>query len=115
MPYLKINHDDSNSMFEELNFPEDPMAWLDACHNALGCSSIQTASTVFRGVVLIIDEEGKLWDGWENRINIVASILHGSNRDPIVGDAILAQIDGENLVPLSPMHIDILYRRFGNV
>lgn len=105
MPYLKINHDDAKPIFEELDLPEDVRGWLDACYNVLSCSCIQTAPTVIRGIVLVIDEEGKLWDGWENRINKVATVLYGSYSDPIVGDAILARVDGENLVPLSPYDI----------
>ncbi len=113
MPYLKINHDDAKPMFEELDLPDDSRAWLDACYNALGCRIIETAPTVLRGVVLVIDEEGKLWDGWQKRINKVASILYGSDWDPIVGDAILARIDGENLAPLTSDDVDLLRRHFG--
>ena len=112
MPYLKVNHDDSKPPFEELVLPDEPRAWLDACHNALGCSTIETAPTVLRGIVLVIDEEGKLWDGWQNRINKVASILYGSAWDSIVGDAILARVDGENLVPLTLDDVDRLRRHF---
>lgn len=112
MPYLKINHDDAKPTFEELDLPEESRAWLDACYNSLGCSTIQTAPTVLQGIVLVIDEEGKLWDGWQNRINKVASILYGSDWDPIVGDAILARVDGENLVPLTSADADRLRRHF---
>ncbi len=112
MPYLKINQDDSKPTFEELYFPDEPRAWLDACYNALGCSTIETAPTVIRGIVLLIDESGKLWDGWHNRINKVASILYGLDWDPIVGDAILARVDGENLVPLTSDDVDRLRRHF---
>lgn len=114
MPYLKINQDDSKPTFEELDLPDESRAWLEACYNALCCSIIQTAPTVIRGIVLVIDEEGKLWDGWQNRINKVASILYGSDYDPIVGDAILARCDGENLVPLTCADVDRLYFLFGN-
>lgn len=112
MPYLKINYDDAKPTFEELDLPEESRSWLDACYNALGCSTIQTAPTVLHGIVLVIDEEGKLWDGWQNRINKVASILYGSDWDPIVGDAILARVDGENLVPLTSADADRLRRHF---
>lgn len=108
MPYLKINHDDVKPTFEEIYLPDEPSAWLDACYNVIGCSTIQTASTVIRGLVLVIDEEGKLCDGWENRINKVASVLYGSDWDLIVGDAILARVDGENLVPLTSDDVDRL-------
>ena len=112
MPYLKINHDDAKPIFEELNLPVEPRAWLDACYNAIGCSTIQTAPTVIRGLVLVIDDEGKLWDGWHSRINKVATVLYGSDWDFIVGDAILARVDGENLAPLTSDDVDRLKRYF---
>lgn len=112
MPYLKINYDDLKPTFEELDLPDDPLAWLDVCHNAIGCSLIQTAPTVLRGIVLVIDEEGKLLDGWQNRINTIATILHDSVRDPIVGDAILARVDGDCLVPLTSDDVELLSRHF---
>lgn len=112
MPYLKINYDDAKPAFEELDLPEDVSAWLDACYQVIGCSLIETAPTVFRDLILVIDQEGKLWDGWQNRINTVASILYGSEWDPIVGDAILARVDGENLVPLTSDDVDRLKRHF---
>ena len=112
MPYLKINQDDAKPPFEELFLPEEPRAWLDACYNALGCSNIETVPTVLRGIVLVVDEEAKLWDGWQNRINKVASILYGSDWDPIAGDAILARVAGENLVPLTPDDADRVRRHF---
>lgn len=113
MPYLKINEDDALPLFEELDLPDEPRAWLHACYDALGCSTIETAPTVLQGIVLVIDDEGKLWDGWQNRINKVASILYGSDWDAIVGDAILARVEGENLVPLTSDDVDRLYRHFG--
>ena len=112
MPYLKINHDDVKPTFEELNLPDEPRAWLDACYNAIGCSTIETVSTVVRGLVLVIDDEGKLWDGWESRINKVASVLYGSDCDPIVGDAIVARVNDEGLVPLTSDDVDRLRRYF---
>ena len=112
MPYLKINHDNAKPTFEELDLPDEPRAWLDACYNAIGCSTIETAPTVIRGFVLVIDEEGKLFDGWQCRINKVASVLYGSDWDLIVGDAILARVDGENLAPLTSGDVDRLKRYF---
>lgn len=112
MPYLKINHDDVKPTFEALDLPDDPRAWLAACYNALGCSTIETVPTVIRGLVLVIDDEGKLWDGWQNRINKVASILYGSDWDPIVGDSIIARVVGDNLAPLTSVDVDRLRRYF---
>lgn len=112
MPYLKINHDEAKPTFELLDLPADSSAWLAACYVAIDCRIVQVVPTILRGVVLVIDEEGKLWDGWQNSINKVASILYGSEWDPIVGDAILARVDGENLVPLTSNDIDRLTHYF---
>lgn len=112
MPYLKINYDDSKPPFDELEFPDEPIAWLDACYAAIDCSTIQIVPTVLRGIVLVIDEEGKLWDDWWIRFNKIATLLHSCRYDPIVGDAILARLDGENLVPLTSLDIDRLRRHF---
>ena len=112
MPYLKINHDDAKPALETLDLPDEPRAWLAACYNALGCSTIQAVPTVIRGLVLVIDDEGKLWDGWWNRINKVASILYGSDWDQIVGDAILAREAGDKLAPLTSVDVDRLRRCF---
>lgn len=112
MPYLKINYDCSKPTFEELDLPDDWRSWLDACYNVIGCRTIETVSTVVRGLVLVIDDEGKLWDGWENRINKVASVLYGSDCDPIVGDAILARVNDEGLVPLTSDDVDRFRRHF---
>ena len=112
MPYLKINQDNSKPTFEELALPDEPRAWLDACHNVLVCRVIETVPTILRGVVLVIDEEAKLFDGWQYRINKVASILYGSDFYFIVGDAILARVDGENLAPLTSHDVALLLRHF---
>ena len=112
MSYLKINYDDTKPTFEKIYLPSQPRAWLDACYNAIGCSTIETTSTVIRDLVLVIDEEGKLLDGWQYRINKVATYLCGKVLDPIVGDAILARVDGENLVPLTSGDVDRLRQIF---
>lgn len=114
MCYLKINEDDSLPLFEELYLPNEPSAFLNACYDAIGCKTIQAVPTVLRGIFLLVDEEGKLRDGWHNRINKVASILYGSNWDLIVGNAILVRVKGENFVPLISDDLDRLYRHFGN-
>lgn len=110
MPYLKINYDDTKPTLEEIYLPREPIAWLDACYNAIGCSIIETTSTVIPDVFLVLDEEGKLRHGWQCRINRIATYLGGKVLDPIVGDAILARVDGDNLVPLSRRDIDLVYR-----
>lgn len=111
MPYLKINYDDSKPTFEELELPEDVTGWLHAVHNILGCRTIQTVPSPLSRIVLIIDDDGKLKDGWENRINRVATILYG--HDYITGDAILGRVYGDDIIPLTSSDVERLKRHFG--
>lgn len=98
MTYWKINADTESRTFEPVELPEDSRGFLQACYDSLGCRLIEVAPTVIRGLVLIVDEEGKLFDGWQ--INQVATALHGVHGDPIAGSAILARaVDGDLLPP----------------
>lgn len=106
MPYLKINHDDSKLPLEEIELPKDTEGFLEACYKAIGCDCIEVVPTVVRGFYLIIDESGKMKDGWKNRVNILATKLYGSFWDEIVGDAILSRIDHAELVPLTANDIE---------
>ena len=108
MPYLKINQDDAKPLFEELVLPDEPRAWVVACHNVLACSTIDIVRTVLRDIVLVVDGEAKLLDGWQNRINKVASTLYGPARALIIGDAILSRVAGDKLVPLTSDDVDRL-------
>ena len=103
MPWLKINYDNALPVFEEVQMPDDDasMAFLDACYSIIECQSIEVVPTILPGVVLIIDEEGKLFDGWQKKINQVATVLYGSSCDCIVGNAIVCMQSGENLIPIS--------------
>lgn len=107
MPYLKINHDFRNPTLETLDLPDNVDAWLDACYTAIDCTTIEVIPTILKGIVLVIDEEGKLADDWRSRINRFATYLYGSV-DVIVGDALLARISGEDLVPLTSTDIDCI-------
>lgn len=103
MPYLKIFHDDSiYPPIQPVHLPTDVKKWLQSVYQELGCSWIETAPTCLRGIVLVVDEEGKLKDDWEQRINAVATKLYNNPYDVIVGDAILCRVEGENLAPLTP-------------
>lgn len=101
MPYLKINYDESKNPLEEIDLPEDTEGFLEACYSHLHCGCIEVVPTVMRGYYLIIDECGKLKDGWHNRVNTIASELYGSWWDTIAGDAILARVRIADLVPLT--------------
>ena len=112
MPYLKINHDCAKPTFEELELPEKSQDWLLACYDAIDCQSIEIVRTVVSPLVLVVDEQSKLYDNWEYRINQVASLLYGSRQDFIVGDAILARCEGPDLFPLNDSDIQRLKRFF---
>lgn len=106
MPYLKINYDKSKPTFEVIDLPEESKGFLEACYKSIGCECIEVVPSRFMGLYLIIDESGKLKDGWSDRINPVASKLFGVWCDNIVGDAILAKASGSDLVPLNPSDVE---------
>lgn len=110
MPYLKINHDESLPTFETVELSEND--FLKDCYRALNCQWIEVVNTLLPGIVLIIDENGKLKDGWRSRFNYVATQIYGSPWDCIVGDAILARRSDADLVPLTENDIKRLRSRF---
>ena len=112
MSYLKINYDDAKPIFERVQLSENSVQWLDDVYNLIHCQSVEVVPTVIRGIYLIIDDEGKLYDDWCNRINTLATILYGSRSDVIVGDAILARRSGGDLLPLTDSDIDLITRYF---
>lgn len=112
MSYLKVNHDDAKPIFERVQLSVDSVQWLDDVYTLICCQSVEVVPTVLRGIYLIIDEEGKLYDDWSSRINTVATILYGSRSDVIVGDAILARMSGGDLLPLTDSDIDRITRYF---
>lgn len=95
--YLLLRSDGTGSFVE---IPDD--RWLETAYDLIGCDCIEIVQTVFRDVVLVIDESGKLKDGWEDRINHAASDLYFgfSFNDLIIGNAILAYRVGPDLVPV---------------
>lgn len=96
MTYWKINVDPAKPTFEPVEIPTESNGFLKACYRAIGCDYIEVTPTCIRGLVLIVDEEGKLKDNWQ--VNKVATILHAL-RDPIAGVAILAREDEADLIP----------------
>ncbi len=112
MTYYRINQDEAKPTFEPVEIPEGDTEWLRACYDLIGCNQIEVATTHFKGLLLLVDEEGKLWDGWQSRINYVATLLHGGWRDPIVGDAILCREKDGDLIPPTDKDIDTLIRLF---
>ena len=91
------------------SFHDSDNPFLEACYRELNCDSIEivrcspAANEVFCGgfeCVLIIDECGKLKEGFEDRINNVCTLLFAPGFDIIVGDALLGMRIGADVVPL---------------
>ena len=97
MKYWKINADPAKPTFEPVELPEDSRGFLLGCYDAIECRLIEVTPTCIRGLVLIVDEEGKLFDGWE--VNQAATAIHAIYGDPIAGDAILARRVNSDLLP----------------
>lgn len=98
MSYLSIPYDHLTFYCFDMS-PSSPK-FLDACYEACQCSSIEVAPTRFPGIVMILDEEGKCKPDWMRKINPFASHLYPYD-DVIVGNVVLATVNGEDLCPLS--------------
>ena len=105
MPYLKVNYDPKKPCLEEIELSEDVNEFLDMCHREIGCKSIEVAPTFVQDIVLVLDEQGKCFDGWEQRVNPFATLLYGNPYDCIVGDVILARRVDCELLPLNSVDI----------
>lgn len=112
MSYLLINYDDSKPALTKIELPEDSTEWLHQVYKHLECDTIDVVPTILRGIYLVIDDNGKCFDGWERKVNSVASALYGSPWDDIVGNAILTRRDGCELCDLLPSDIEMLCKYF---
>lgn len=89
----------------EDDYPRTP--FLDALYRELNCDSIEIVQmhgfkAFFPGrPVIIIDECGKLKDGYENRVNNLCSLFYAPGIYCIVGDALLGMQQGSEVVPYS--------------
>jgi hypothetical protein len=111
MPFLKILYDDSVfPPIQPIDIPDED--FLACCYKHLDCSCIETAPTVLRGIVLVVDESGKCKEGWESKVNPIATVLYGSPVDCIVGNAILCRVSDYDLVPLTDEDCRIIDRHF---
>lgn len=108
--YIKIHHDEAiYPPFELIELPDsNSRDFLQACYRAIDCDCIEVVQTVIRGLIMIVDESGKLKDGWQAKHNIVATTLYGRYGlvDPIVGDVILARVQNDEIVPLTSSDIE---------
>ena len=108
--WLKICHTGELELVDmpcsiEDDYPRTP--FLDALHRELNCDSIEIVQmhgfrVFFPGrPVIIIDECGKLKDGFEDRVNGLCSLFYAPGIDCIVGDALLGMQQGPDVVPYS--------------
>ena len=65
---------------------------LDQIHAAIGCSCMEQVRTVIPGIVLLIDESGKIKDPPQHHNEIASRLYYGFlvGKDDIVGPAIVA-------------------------
>lgn len=105
--YLLLKVDGSA---ESISLPEASGEWLDAVYAAIGCDCVEFVSSMINGVVMLVDESGKMKAGWEHRINYAASFLYAGFEygDPIVGDVIFAYRIGPDLFPLPDHYLEKL-------
>lgn len=106
--WLKISHKGELS-YVDLPDSRGPCSpFLDGVYRELDCSWVGFVRVNFFGdqLCLMVDECGKLKDGWQDRINFCASLMYAPGEDVIVGDVILGRFewcgDGDNVVPCSP-------------
>lgn len=112
MSYIKINYDCALPGMELIDLPSDIPGFLDSCHSHLECDMIECTYTVWPDIVMIVDESAKLDPNWIHKFNNLASVVHGCNNDVIAGNAILAQIEHEDFVPLSEAQIERISKYF---
>jgi hypothetical protein len=106
--WLKISHT-GELRYVELPDSCSDGAFLVAAHRELDCDMIEFVHLWFfhEHLCLMIDECGKLKDGWQERVNNVASLMYAPGSDCIVGDGLLGRFqrldDGEiYAVPCEP-------------
>lgn len=98
--WLKISHT-GELRYVELPDSRSDGAFLTAVHREIDCDLIEFVHVRFFGedLCLMIDECGKLKEGWQERVNYPASLMYAPGVDCIVGDALLGRYcrhdDGE--------------------
>lgn len=93
---------------------------LEGLHKALECDCVESVRTVLPGILLIVDESGKVKTP-PKELNLYASMLYGGfiHGEYIAGDAMLAterQVDGEmEWAPLSSNQIQQVLAHFERI
>lgn len=82
---------------------------LDQIHAVIGCDCFEQVSLRIPGIVILIDESGKIKTPPQQH-NVLVSQLYGGYEfgDDIVGPAIFFRQQGPNIVPLLPSDESLL-------
>lgn len=89
---------------------------LDQVHAAIGCDCMEQVRTVIPGIVLLIDESGKIKDPPQRHNEVASRLYYGFliGKDDIVGPAIVAALrptepfGDRDLFPLNQVELAIL-------
>jgi hypothetical protein len=93
---------------QEVSLPEHSGDWLIAVYDLIKCDTIGICDTVIsKDIVMIVDDNASCQEGWEDRVNFLASYCYPGfrYRCPIVGNVIFAYRDGSELYPLPEEHM----------
>jgi hypothetical protein len=119
--WLKISYT-GELRYVDLPDSRSGFEFLDAVYRELDVKWIEFVYVSFFGedLCLLIDECGKLKDGWEDRVNNCATLMYAPGVDCIVGDALLGRYqcldDGDfYVVPCEPEYYKEFIRKMCDV
>ena len=92
--------------FEVKSYEDDYKISLDEWQGFFGGANVECIPSVFPGVEIIIDEEGKLKLLEENPI--ATELLHPSFQDVLVGNAVLVAVKKDNLDGMSKSNMEFV-------
>lgn len=109
MPYVLITPHRSFIAVEKVDLPKDDHEFLLKCYELLQCDTIDVVPCFRPDWRLIIDDNAKLFEGWENNVNVLATLLYCDPLvDVIVGRVIVARLQGCDLVPLTERDFELI-------
>lgn len=111
MAYLLITPHSSFVTVEKVDLPKDDHEFLHKCYELLQCDTIDIVPSINPEWKLIIDDNAKLYDGWEKNVNAFATLLYCDPLiDVIVGRVIVARQEGCDLVPLTEKDVKQIFK-----
>ena len=99
--------------FEVKGYEDDYKISLDEWQGFFGGANVECIPSVFPGVEIIIDEEGKLKSLPVNRI--ATELLHPSFLDVLVGNAVLVFVKKDSLDGMSKSNMEIVTKKIYSV